>query len=84
MLGHVNNAAYWEAVEEELAARRDLRAPLRAEVEHRDGHRARRRRGARRRVDGDGALSVWLVADGVVAASAGAPLARRTSLSDRW
>src|SRR3546814_5551894 len=35
VLEHVNNAAYWEAVEELLAARRDLRAPLRAEVEHR-------------------------------------------------
>jgi acyl-ACP thioesterase len=37
VLGHVNNAAYWEAVEEELARRRDLRAPLRAEVEVRAG-----------------------------------------------
>jgi acyl-ACP thioesterase len=36
VLGHVNNAAYWEAVEELLAARRHLRAPLRAEVEFRD------------------------------------------------
>src|SRR3546814_11217954 len=35
VLEHVNNAAYWEAVEELLAARRDLRAPLRAQVEHR-------------------------------------------------
>jgi acyl-ACP thioesterase len=35
VLGHVNNAAYWHAVEEELARRRDLRAPLRAELEHR-------------------------------------------------
>jgi acyl-ACP thioesterase len=35
VLGHVNNAAYWAIVEEQLAARRSLRAPLRAEVEHR-------------------------------------------------
>jgi acyl-ACP thioesterase len=35
VLNHVNNAVYWEAVEEELARRRDLRAPLRAELEHR-------------------------------------------------
>ena len=35
MLNHVNNAVYWEAVEEELARRRELRAPLRAELEHR-------------------------------------------------
>jgi acyl-ACP thioesterase len=36
-LAHVNNAAYWIPVEEELAARRDLRAPLVAEIEYRDG-----------------------------------------------
>lgn len=35
VLGHVNNAAYWEVVEEHLARRRDLRAPLRAELEFR-------------------------------------------------
>jgi acyl-ACP thioesterase len=35
VLGHVNNAAYWAIVEEQLAGRRSLRAPLRAEVEHR-------------------------------------------------
>ena len=56
VLNHVNNAVYWEVVEEELARRRELRAPLRAELEHRapiepgsgdqGGHRgaARRRR----------------------------------------
>jgi len=35
VLGHVNNAVYWETLEEELARRRELRAPLRAELEHR-------------------------------------------------
>ncbi len=35
VLGHVNNAAYWAAVEEVLAERRHLRAPLRAELEFR-------------------------------------------------
>jgi acyl-ACP thioesterase len=35
VLDHVNNAVYWVPVEEALAVRRDLRAPLRAEVEHR-------------------------------------------------
>jgi acyl-ACP thioesterase len=35
VLNHVNNAVYWEVVEEELARRRELRAPLRAELEHR-------------------------------------------------
>ncbi len=36
VLGHVNNASYWTVVEEELARRRDLRAPMRAELEHRE------------------------------------------------
>jgi acyl-ACP thioesterase len=35
VLAHVNNAAYWNPVEEQLAARRELRAPLRAELEYR-------------------------------------------------
>lgn len=35
VLDHVNNAACWQIVEEALAPRRDLRAPLRAEVQHR-------------------------------------------------
>lgn len=33
-VGHMNNAAYWVIVEEFLAAHRDVRAPLRAVVEH--------------------------------------------------
>lgn len=33
-VGHMNNAAYWEILEEHLAANRSLRAPLRAIVEH--------------------------------------------------
>ena len=35
VMHHVNNAVSWVAVEERLAERRDLRAPLRAELEHR-------------------------------------------------
>lgn len=35
-LRHVNNAAIWEAVEQQLGTRRHLRAPLEAVVEHRD------------------------------------------------
>jgi acyl-ACP thioesterase len=69
VLSHVNNAAYWEAVEEVLASRRALRAPLRAEVEHRTAIE----RGASVELvaaDDGGALAVWLVADGAVAASA--------------
>lgn len=69
VLDHVNNAAYWEAVEETLAHHRDLRAPLRAELEHR---RAVERgdvveRWSRRHGDG---LDVWLVVDAAVAAAA--------------
>lgn len=33
-VGHMNNAAYWEVVEELLAEARDIRAPMRAVVEH--------------------------------------------------
>lgn len=34
VMGHVNNAVYWEIVEQLLAEHRHLRAPLRATVEH--------------------------------------------------
>ena len=60
VLGHVNNANYWVPVEEELARRRDLRAPLRAEVEHREAIEP----GAVVDVhvrDGEGTLELWLV-----------------------
>lgn len=33
-VGHMNNAAYWVMVEEHLAEHRDVRAPMRAIVEH--------------------------------------------------
>ena len=33
-LGHMNNAAYWEAIEEWLGANRDLREPLEVVLEH--------------------------------------------------
>lgn len=69
VLAHVNNAAYWEAVEEALAERRDLRAPLRAEVEHRSAIE----RGAAADllvVDEADGLTAWVVAGGEVAASA--------------
>lgn len=36
VLGHVNNANYWQPVEDELARRRDLRAPMAAVVEYGD------------------------------------------------
>ncbi len=70
VLGHMNNAAYWAAVEEELARRRDLRAPVRCELEFRQPVE----RGAAVglvSVDGhDGSLGLWLVGDGAVYASA--------------
>lgn len=69
VLSHVNNAAYWEPVEEVLGDRRHLRAPLRAEVEHRIAIE----RGATVELvttDADGGLQVWVLADGAVAASA--------------
>lgn len=70
VLRHVNNAAYWAVVEEELARRRDLRPPFVAEMEHRaaleGGDDARLAV-----VDGhDGGLALWLLAGGRVAASA--------------
>lgn len=34
VVGHLNNAAYWEALEEVLAGARSLRAPMRAVMEH--------------------------------------------------
>ena len=69
VLGHVNNAAYWEAVEEVLASHRDRRAPLRAELEHRSAIE----RGTEVELVTEvveGRLSLWIVAGGTVAASA--------------
>jgi acyl-ACP thioesterase len=69
VLGHVNNAAYWEAVEEELARRRDLRPPFEATLEF------VREIGRDDDVsvvvdDADDRLDVWLVGDGGVHAAA--------------
>ncbi len=68
VLGHVNNAACWQIVEEALAARRDLRAPLRAEVQH----RAAVERGAAVDVviEAGDALRLWAVVDGTVVLTA--------------
>ena len=70
VLDHVNNAAYWQIVEEALADRRTLRAPLRAEVQHRTAVE----RGAEVQVavaDRDaGGLGLWVHADGTLAATA--------------
>jgi acyl-ACP thioesterase len=70
VLGHVNNAVYWVPVEEALAARRHLRAPLRAELEFRSGLEV----GASAAVsvvDGeDESLALWLTEGDVVSATA--------------
>jgi acyl-ACP thioesterase len=78
VLGHVNNAACWEVVEEALAARPHLRVPLRAELEHRTSLEP----GSSVEVlvaDGDGevpGVALWVLADGAVAVTATvAPLA---------
>jgi acyl-ACP thioesterase len=74
LMDHVNNAVYWEALEVELGRRRDLRAPLRASVEHRSGARLDQHVPVVAADDGS-QLRVWFVADGAVAAScAAAPL----------
>ena len=68
LLGHVNNAACWQIVEEALARRRDLRAPLRAEVQHRTAIE----RGDQVVVAtaGEDDLRLWAVAGGALALTA--------------
>jgi len=70
-LGHVNNAVHWQVVEEHLARRRDLRAPLRAEVEYRGAIEREHEVGVVAMAEPDGSLALWVVgADRVVHASA--------------
>lgn len=69
LLGHVNNAACWEAVEEVRGHHPELLGPVVAEVEHHrslEGHEAV----AVRTADLDGTCAVWLVGDGSLAVSA--------------
>jgi acyl-ACP thioesterase len=69
VLGHVNNAACWQIVEEALSSRRELRAPLRAEVQHRTAIE----RGATVEVtvvDADGELCLWASIGGALAVTA--------------
>jgi acyl-ACP thioesterase len=64
LLGHVNNAAAWAIVEQELARRPDLAAPHRAELEHR-APIEREHRIDIVRADEEHRLEVWAVdADG--------------------
>ena len=69
MMEHVNNAVSWVPVEEELATRPDLRAPLRVSVEH----PAPIDPGAEPEVavaDADGGFDLWILVDGVAASTA--------------
>ena len=74
VLGHLNNAAAWSAVEEVLATRRDLRAPLCAELEFRSPIEARPDVELRVLDGADGgkgpATSLWLTDGDTVFASA--------------
>ncbi len=68
VLGHVNNAAYWTAVLEEVA-KRNLRAPYRAEMEHRAAASAGQPLRTPVSVAADGTLQMWFVSDDGVCAS---------------
>jgi acyl-ACP thioesterase len=61
ILGHVNNAAYWAAVEEVLAGRKDLRPPFRAEVEYRAPIEPGDQVAVVEGDTPDGGLDLWLV-----------------------
>ena len=69
VLGHVNNAAYWTAVLEAVAAR-GLRSPYRAEIEHRAPVSAGQVLGTPVTVSGDGTVRMWFVHDDDLCASA--------------
>jgi acyl-ACP thioesterase len=63
LLRHVNNAAYWYAVEDELARLAPGQAPVSAELEHRVAIEPGEPVELRSTLD-DRVLSVWLTADG--------------------
>ncbi len=63
LLRHVNNAAYWYAVEDELARLAPWRAPVSAELEHRAAIEPGDPVELRSKVDDD-VLSVWLTTHG--------------------
>ncbi len=69
VLGHVNNAACWQIVEQALSQHRELRAPLRAEVQHRTAIE-RDASVAVTSAATDGRLSLWVEADRTVAVTA--------------
>ena len=63
LLRHVNNAAYWFAVEDELARLAPARVPVRAELEHRAAIEPGEPVEVRSKIDDD-VLSVWLTVRG--------------------
>ena len=69
VIGHVNNAAYWQAVEDELARRLPGRIPVAAECEHRLPVDLGDEVGVVSEVKGE-TLRLWLVGAGGVHASA--------------
>jgi acyl-ACP thioesterase len=82
LLGHVNNAAYWYAVEDELARLAPERFPVTAVLEHRAALETGDPVELRSTLDGD-LLSVWLTVHGEARSSAQlrvgpVPSARRT------
>ena len=76
-LAHVNNAAYWLSVEQHLAGRKDLNAPLRAEIEYREGV-VRGEEVILVTADDDEGFLQWWVVDGQVRSST-----RVTGLEDQ-
>lgn len=69
VMGHMNNAAYWNAVEEELSVRREIRHPMRAEIEYRQGIEPHHHPSLV--VDGDtDAFSLWFIEDATIFSSA--------------
>jgi acyl-ACP thioesterase len=68
VLGHVNNAACWQIVEEALSSRKDLRAPLRAEVQHRTA--IERDADVQVKVHGEEDLTLWAVSGDTIAVTA--------------
>ena len=64
LLRHVNNAAYWYAVEDELARLAPGRAPVSAELEHRAAIEPGDPVELQSTVDDDDLLWVWLTARG--------------------
>jgi acyl-ACP thioesterase len=69
LLRHVNNAAYWYAVEDEMARVAPGRVPASATLEHRAAIEPDDQVELRSSVDGD-TLMAWLTADGETRAAA--------------